>query len=244
MNLHEIIQDASEELYRRSRLSEQLENLKREAIRASKQAVLYIHRREMKRALGRLRKAKALISKASELGKDRPDLIYTSSYEVALQEYAEARLLMGFIRFGKYPHWKEIGVPPVPYVMALGDLVGELRRSALDSLKDGDIKKAEEFLKAMEDLYLELFSIDEPRALSGELRHKVDTARRLLETTRGELAIEFRRKSLESSIKSLEETLKRYEAKPWERKGEGEGESDSEGKGGPKSEGGGEGKAS
>lgn len=224
LNLHEIIQEINQELYRRSRLWEQLENLKREVIRTSKQAVLFVHRGEMQRAIGRLRRAKGLLDKVLEIGKDHPDLVYTNSLDTAWQEYAEARLLMDFIKLGKYPYWKDIGAPPAPYVMALGDLVGELRRSALDSLKDGDVERAEHFLKAMEDLYLELFSIDEPRALSGELRHKVDTARRLLEVTRGELAIEYRRKSLETSIESLQKILKGYGAKPLESQKEVGGE--------------------
>ena len=41
------------------------------------------------------------------------------------------------------------------------------------------------------------------------LRRKCDVARHLIETTRGDVAIETRRKSLENAIRKLEKTIER-----------------------------------
>jgi predicted translin family RNA/ssDNA-binding protein len=50
--------------------------------------------------------------------------------------------------------------------------------------------------------------MDEALRGVSELRHKTDIARRIVETTRGDVTIEVRRSSLERSIEKLEQTLK------------------------------------
>ena len=99
-------------------------------------------------------------------------------------------------------------MPIVPYVLGLGDVVGELRRRALDFLRKGDAVKAEENLELMETVYVELTNLDDVQILVSGLRRKCDVARRVIEATRGDITIEVRRSQLEKSIKSLEKTLK------------------------------------
>ena len=59
----------------------------------------------------------------------------------------------------------------------------------------------------MENIYLELISLEGAYRLIPELRRKCDIARRLIELTMGELSTETRRRSLEKAIYCLEKKI-------------------------------------
>jgi len=102
----------------------------------------------------------------------------------------------------------ELGVPAISYVLGLADAIGEFRRRALDSLRKGDVKTAEKCLQTMEQIYVELLSMDEAYTLVPGLRRKSDVARHIIETTRGDITIEARRSTLEECMKNLEKIVK------------------------------------
>ncbi|MCK4435296.1 haloacid dehalogenase, partial [Candidatus Bathyarchaeota archaeon] len=99
-------------------------------------------------------------------------------------------------------------VPSVSYLLGLADVVGELRRRALDSIRRGDIEIAAGSLENMELIYDEFILMYESMRVVSELRRKLDIARRIIEATRGDVAIEIRRDSLERSIEKLERALR------------------------------------
>lgn len=106
----------------------------------------------------------------------------------ALQEYVEARLLWAVTRAEPLPLARELGVSSVVYLSGVGDLVGEVRRLALDALSRGDLGAAEASLRLMEELFHLLLSFDVPRSLL-PLKPKQDSARALLERTRSEVVL-------------------------------------------------------
>ena len=106
----------------------------------------------------------------------------------ALQEYVEARLLWAVTRDEPLPLAQELGVSSVVYLSGLGDLVGEVRRLALDALSRGDLNAASASLRLMEELFHLLLSFDVPRGLL-PLKPKQDSARALLERTRSEVVL-------------------------------------------------------
>ncbi len=106
----------------------------------------------------------------------------------ALQEYVEARLLWSVTREEPLPLARELGVSSVVYLSGIGDLVGEVRRLALDALSRGEIGRAEGSLRLMEELFHLLLSFDVPRSLL-PLKPKQDSARALLERTRSEVVL-------------------------------------------------------
>ena len=207
MSLHEIIDKARTELDAKSRLHELAQNSGREIVRASKQTVLYVHQGDLKKAGQRLQLAKRRIRQVVKLSGRNPELVYTGSFILACQEYAEAQLLLSYVKDGKLLSWTDIGVQPLPYLLGLGDLIGELRRSVVDLLRNGRVEKAEGRLRFMEEVYMEVFAIDNPLALSGGLRRKLDVARKLIEITRSEVSVEVRRRALEESIEGLQKAL-------------------------------------
>jgi len=106
----------------------------------------------------------------------------------ALQEGVEALLLEAVHRDTRLPGPAELGIPPEPYLLGLGDLVGEVRRLALRALAEGHVDRAEERLGLMEALYHALMRFDAPRGIVA-LKPKQDTARSLLERTRGDVTM-------------------------------------------------------
>jgi len=131
-----------------------------------------------------------------------PDIYYSGFVENAFQELTEVNILRCILRDEPLKRPKDIGVHTVSYLLGLGDVVGELRRIALDSLIEGDVQKAQECLKKMETIYDTIIRFDYPSALVA-IRRKQDIARSLIEKTRGEIAIAARGRALETKIEDL-----------------------------------------
>jgi len=101
---------------------------------------------------------------------------------------------------------KEVGTGSTAYLLGMLDFVGEMRRMILDSLRRGEAEEAQKLLSTMEGLYENLMSLDRTSILPN-FRHKLDAARRILETTRGDVATDLRRVSLERALRSVERRL-------------------------------------
>jgi translin len=106
----------------------------------------------------------------------------------ALQECVEATLLDATFQGGELPGPADIGVEPEPYLLGLGDVIGELRRRVLEALSDGELAEAERLLALMEELTQALARFEAPRSIVA-LKPKQDTARALVERTRGDLTL-------------------------------------------------------
>jgi len=187
---------------------EEVQRDMRRATRLSKQAILFTHQERFKDAKKLLKEATALFAKLQSVAENYPDFIYSGLVEAAYQEYSEAQTLLTLVEKNRFINPEEIGVPSIAYVLGLGDVIGELRRRALDSLRREDVKTAEDCLNLMEDIYVELMSMDEAYMLVPGLRRKSDVARHLIETTRGDVTIEARRSSLETCMENLEKLVK------------------------------------
>ncbi len=106
----------------------------------------------------------------------------------ALQEAVEASLLGAVVAGVPFPGPTDLGVEPEAYLLGLGDTVGEVRRRVLDHLGRDDLVGAEAELGLMETLTHALLRFDTTRAIV-PLKPKQDTARALLERTRGEVVM-------------------------------------------------------
>lgn len=106
----------------------------------------------------------------------------------ALQEAVEACLLGAVVRAERLPGPGELAVDPEPYLLGLGDVVGEVRRLVLGRLSHDDLPAAERLLAVMEALAQALLAFDTTRAIV-QLKPKQDQARSLLERTRGDVVL-------------------------------------------------------
>ncbi len=106
----------------------------------------------------------------------------------ALQEAVEASLLGAVVAGSRLPGPADLDVEPEPYLLGLGDVVGEVRRLVLERLGADDLEGAERHLHLMEELTQSLLRFDTSRAIV-QLKPKQDTARALVERTRGEVVM-------------------------------------------------------
>jgi len=207
--LKSLLDKIEEELKKKEELRQELQKDMRRATRLSKQAILFVHQEKFDEAKKLLKEASELLAKLDEISKDHQELVYTGLVNAAFEEYVEAHTFLTLIMEERFIKPEELGVPSISYVLGLSDVIGELRRKTLDSLRRGDVETAENCMQKMEQIYVDLTSMDDAYLLVPGLRRKCDVARRIIETTRGDLTIEARRSSLEHSIKELEKGIRR-----------------------------------
>jgi translin len=207
--LKSLLDKIEEELKKKEELRQGLQKDMRRATRLSKQAILFVHQERFDEAKKRLKEASELLAKLDDISKDHSELVYSGLVNAAFEEYVEAHMLLTLIREERFIKPEELGVPSISYVLGLSDVIGELRRKTLDSLRKGDVETAENCMQIMEQIYIELTSMDDAYLLVPGLRRKCDVARRIIEATRGDLTVEARRRSLERSIKELEKKIRR-----------------------------------
>ena len=138
--------------------------------------------------------------------KDHLDLYYSGFLENAYMEMCEANILYSIVKNEELPTVEELGVTNSSYLLGLGDVIGELRRIVLNSLRKGEIEKAVKYLDKMEEIYLIIMRFNYPNSLVN-IKRKQDIARGLLEKTRGEVTFAIRGKSLEEKIVQLEKKM-------------------------------------
>ena len=176
----------------------------RRATSLSKQAILLIHQKRLTEASEMVMCAKEKIVNLQEQAKQYPEIIYGGMLSAAFQEYSEANIFLTLVKEDRFLTPTEINVASVDYILGLADVIGEYRRLALDNLREGEVKKGERCLEIMDDIFIQLLALDEAYMLVPGLRHKSDTARRIIESTRGDITLEVRRKSLEDQLKRFE----------------------------------------
>jgi len=207
MSLRETLEKIREELARKDKSRQEIQIATRRATRLAKQAIFQIHKANLEKAKETLREAKKILEEIESITKDYPDLFYMGSIDSAFQEYAEANILLGLIEESRFLSFEELKVPMTSYVLGLADVIGELRRRALESLRKDEMDKAEECLRLMEAIYEEIINLEEIQFLISGLRRKCDTGRRIIEATRADITIESGRISLEHQITEMRKRL-------------------------------------
>lgn len=202
-SLENVIGTIRTDLMAKNKIREETHEAMRKATSLSKQAILLIHQKRLADAEKMVNNAKELITKLQAQTASYPDLIYGGMMSAAQQEYAEANILLILVKEDRFVTPDEILVPQIDYVLGLADVIGEYRRLALDALRDGEVEKAVRCLEIMDEIFIQLLALDEAYMLVPGLRHKSDTQRRVIESTRGDISLEVRRKSLEDYLKKF-----------------------------------------
>jgi len=203
-NLDAAIEKIEAELDEKDQVREIALKSSRAVVRLSGSAIKDLHRGE--KATHKLAELKDEVSRLSSLLGDHPDLTRTGYVESAFQEYAEVGIVLSLIENDDVPLPEDLGIGSVPYLLALGDTVGELRRFALEGLRRGDTDKANHLLDRMEDIYHALVRFGYPDAIAA-VKHKQDVARSLLEKTRGDVAVATNARRLHDRLDELTKKL-------------------------------------
>lgn len=203
-NLEGIIEGMEARLDEKDAVRELALKSSRTIARLAGDVVRRIHLGEDVRDL--LREVRDRNGELSSALRDHLDIYYVGYIENAQQELSEASILHSIVKKRPLPSPDDLEVTDKAYLMGLGDVVGELRRLTLDALKMGDADAANEHLQRMEEIFTVLMRFDFPSALLA-IKRKQDIARRLLERTRGEVAVASYGKSLEEKMDDLLDKL-------------------------------------
>lgn len=179
----------------------------REAIRFSANAIRATHRGEYEEADALLAEARVRVRETTEELKEHLDLYYAGYVQDAQKEYVEAETVKSVIRDLPLPSHHDLKVEVAPYLNGIAEAVSECRRDVLDLLRAGNIQRAEEIMKAMDEAYYVLVTFDYPDAITGGLRRTVDQTRAVLERTRGDLTVTVRQHELEQALNKAVETF-------------------------------------
>lgn len=188
------------------KVREEVLSLSRSATRFAGATILEIHRGNLDSANQGIARVEETLKKIDTVSDDFSEFKTSQGVVVAFQEYVEAMTLRTFAGSEKIPSLSELKGDYRSYMLGLLDAVGEFRRMALNSLRKGDVKRAENLLDAMEGIYDDLQTL-EHTSIIPTFRVKMDAARRIIESTRGDVLTEVRRFSLERAILKLDTRL-------------------------------------
>ena len=208
-SLKTVLSRIRKELAEKDEIRENAQNDMRKALSLSKQSILLIHQKKMREAKRQIAVAREIVSKLNELSDEHPDVVYGGMFSAALQEFSEANIFLYLVEESRFVSPEEIKVPSVDYVLGLADVIGEYRRLTLDALREDNVRKGEECLETMDEVYIELMALDEAYMLVPGLRRKCDVARKIIEITRGDITQEVRRSALEKYLRRIEKQTRR-----------------------------------
>jgi len=207
MTLDQIAEEIRGNLEAKNAARDQALARSRELIRLCAHSIRATHRAEYELAERLLEQAKAMAEQLAENLQVYPDLYFAGYTQDALKEYVEANITLALITDQKLPSPQELGVEDVAYLGGLAEAVGEMRRYVLDTIRVGNIARAETILRHMEEIYGVLVTIDYPEALTGGLRRITDMVRGVLERTRGDLTMAARQDALRQALREFEERI-------------------------------------
>jgi len=205
--LQEIIKKVTEHLRALEEAKDEAYPKARKARTLSKQSILKLHNGEPEKAQRLISEAANLLTEVQGVGEAFLGIQSSETVVAARQEYAEAAILHSLITLKKYPTPEELGVEETDYVLGLADVPGELRRQALDSLREGNLEAAESSLETMEEIYLYLVEAEEASMMLKGMRRKLDVARGVTERTRAEVTAEAGRRRLSRELESFRDRL-------------------------------------
>ncbi len=155
-----------------SKFDEQRDSLikdSRKVVKLSKQIIYGIHRGEnVDRLVSEIKKE---LSSLKALTKNHPELYYSPTYKMAVQEFVEALAYYHFVKDNKIPTHRELDVDSEGYLLGICDLTGELVRKAIDSVIKGNAEDALKIKDLVFDIYGEFLKFD---FRNGILRKKFD----------------------------------------------------------------------
>ncbi len=188
MNLQKIFSEITESLEILYQDREEILKLSRKIIRDCSIAIKNIHRKEFNTFQEKLNLIKIDHQSLVKLVDKNPGVFF-KYLKTPEQEYAEAIAFYSIINKKNIPTPLELRINSLNFILGLADVIGELRRYALDNIRNSQFEDLNDILEGMDEIYTYLFTIDYPSAVTQDLRHKVDVARNIIEKTRGDISL-------------------------------------------------------
>ena len=195
-NLDNIVNKIEKDIDNKDKIREEALRSSREIIINCRKAIQYVHQDLKKEAKGNIKQASTKLSDLYNITKEYPEIYHAGFVENAAQELVEAQCFYNIMKGKDLPDPDEMQTTYSSYLLGLCDLVGELRRTVLDSIRSGEQKNADDYLTMMEEIYDVIIRFDYPSGLI-PIKKKQDMVRSLIEKTRGELAVASCEKRIE-----------------------------------------------
>jgi len=172
----------------------------RQVIRSSSSAIRAVHLGQPDVVATRTAEAAAALDTARTALAPYPAIYHAGFLHDAAKEYVEARATAALVADLPVPGPDELGVEPAAWLNGVAEAASELRRHALDRLRDGRLDTAEALLGRMDSVFGELVAIDLPDAVTGGLRRTLDALRAVIERTRGDITSAVLQHRLQQSL--------------------------------------------
>lgn len=207
-DIQTIIQNINQDFSTKTEVRDRTLRRSRELISHCAKAIQATHRVDEAEAERLLTIAQDIAQDMSEQAKQFPDVYYAGYTQDALKELAEANLVRALILQKPLPTPQTLNIENAAYVNGLAEAVGELRRHTLDVLRRGEVERGELMLSLMDEIYIELMTVDFPLAITHGLRRNIDMVRGVTERTRGDVTTAVRKKAMKKALAAFEERVK------------------------------------
>jgi translin len=187
-NLEPIIDKIEKHIDAKDQVREKTLRYSRDIIIECRKAIQCLHQEQHTQAQDHIKQASKTLQELTDTTKDHPDLFHAGYVENAAQEYVEAQCLSSIMKDEDLPDPDSLHITYSSYLMCLCDVVGELRRGALDFMLTGKADAAHDYLQYMEKIYDYIIRFDYPSGLV-PIKKRQDMIRGLIEKTRGELVV-------------------------------------------------------
>lgn len=167
---------------------EKILHLSRDIVRECSVGIKNIHRQEFTEFQEKVNVIKSNHGNLVKLVNKNPG-VFSKYLKTPEQEFTELLTFYAIINNKDIPTPSEMKIDPLNFALGLADVIGELRRYALDNIRNDNTDDLNYILESMDEIYTSLFSIDYPIGVTQDLRHKVDVARSIIEKTRGDVSL-------------------------------------------------------
>ncbi|MGH2735900.1 MAG: hypothetical protein ACRDKZ_09995 [Actinomycetota bacterium] len=211
MDLQEISAQLRAQLDSKNRAREIGLSASRSAIRACGNAIRAVHRYEYDAAKDLIAQAEEHIGEARGALSEHLDMLHAGFFHDAEKELVEARITFALVTDGNVPSPESMGASAQAYAKGMAEAIGELRRHILDLMRHGELRRCEQLLGAMDDIYYVLVSMDYPDGITFGLRRLTDVARSIIERTRGDYTTSTIQSSLREALEHHAANLQAHE---------------------------------
>jgi len=173
----------------------------RQLVRLAANSIRATHRGDDADAAALLAEAERRLAALAAGLREFPSVYWAGYVQDAAKEVAEAAITRAIVTGRALPTPEALAVEDAAYLNALAEAASELRRQALDQLRQGDTERAERLLAAMDDVYSALVTVDFPDAITSGLRRTTDALRAVLERTRGDVTMAVTQGRVERALR-------------------------------------------
>jgi translin len=206
-NLQIIIDQINQVFEAKSAVRDRTLQRSRELIRHCANSIRATHRADDAEAQSLLQAAQKIATEMVSEAQQYQDVYHAGYTQDALKEYAEAHLTRAIVLDEPLPTPESLNIEYAAYLNGLAEAAGELRRFALDGLRQGKVTEAEKILTRMDDIYSVLITVDFPDAITSGLRRTTDMVRGVLERTRGDVTTAVRQEAMMAALEKFEQQI-------------------------------------